>query len=522
MTKKLLDKNLSAQLSALVPRIVHDVEFVVSLDEREASAELELLLEDVASLSNKISVRRDDEANQRKPGFQIRRVNSEIAVTFAGIPMGHEFSSFVLALLQVGGNPIKEDPEVIERVKNLPGDFNFVTYMSLSCQNCPTVVQALNTMSIINPRIKHTAVEGSLFQDEIDELKILSVPAIYLDGELFSSGRATIEDFLAKLDENDSTIAAEKLSSLEPFDVLVVGQGPAGASAAIYAARKGLRTGIIGDRFGGQVNDTMAIENYISQPYTEGPKLARELQAHVASYPIEIINSQTATGLIPADTPDGNHTVEVGEAKLSAKQVILATGANWRLLNVPGEEEYRNKGVTFCPHCDAPLFKGKPVAVVGGGNSGIEAAIDIAVYASHVTVVEFMPECRADEVLLEKLNALPNTSVVTNAATKEIAGDGHQVTGLVYTDRSTGEPKRIDVSGVFIQIGLLPNTAWLAETCELNIKKEIVTDGCGRTSIPGIYAAGDCADTAYKQIVVAQSSGATAALAAWDDLVRAG
>lgn len=519
MTKKLLDENLSAQLSSLMPRVTEDVEFVVSLDERPASAELELLLNDIAALSEKISVRRDDDANDRKPGFQIRRLNSDISVSFAGIPMGHEFSSFVLALLQVGGNPIKEDQEVIDRIKNLPGTYNFVTYMSLSCQNCPTVVQALNTMSVINPRIKHTTVEGSLFQSEINELKILSVPATYLDGELFSSGRATIEDFLSQLDENDASLAAEKLNSLEPFDVLVVGQGPAGAAAAIYAARKGLRTGIVGDRFGGQVNDTMSIENYISQPYTEGPKLARELESHVASYPVEIIKSQQATALVPGGGSE-LHKVQVGEAELSASQVIVATGANWRLLGVPGEDEYRNKGVTFCPHCDAPLFKGKPVAVIGGGNSGIEAAIDVAVYASHVTVVEFMPECRADDVLLDKLNSLPNTSVITNAATEEIVGDGSQVTGLVYKDRASEESKRIDLSGVFIQIGLLPNTEWVKGTLEVNAKHEIVTDGTGRTAIPGIYAAGDCADNAYKQIVVAQSSGATAALAAWDDRVR--
>ncbi len=518
MVKRLLDENLSNQLKALMPRISQPVVLVYSLDEREASANLEQLLNDIASLSDKITTHRDDEYHTRKPSFSITRPSSDISITFAGIPMGHEFSSLVLALLQVGGNPIKESPEIIEQVRNLPGDYNFVTYMSLSCQNCPTVVQALNTMAVINPRIKHTAVEGSLFPDEINELGIKTVPNMYLNGQQFRQGRTTIEDFINKLDTKASARIEKELSNKAPYDVLVIGQGPAGVTAAIYAVRKGLRVGLIGERFGGQVNDTVAIENFISQPYTEGPKLVSEFSNHADSYPMDLMNSLTVTGIKPGD--GGLHEVQVGQGRLQARAIIIATGANWRLLNVPGEDEYRNKGVTFCPHCDAPLFKGKPVAVVGGGNSGIEAAIDIAAHASHVSVVEFMPECRADTVLMDALNKLPNASVITNAETKEIIGDGKQVTGLKYTDRANGEEKTIDVDGVFIQIGLVPNTAFVKDVLKLNDKREIVTDGRGATAIPGIYAAGDCADTAYKQIVVAEGSGAVAALTAWDKLIR--
>ncbi|MDP9800974.1 alkyl hydroperoxide reductase subunit F [Arcanobacterium wilhelmae] len=520
MAKKLLDENLSASLAPLMPRITEKVELVASLDERPASADLELLLQDIAALSSNVEYVRDDSANERKPGFTIRRVGTDIAVSFAGIPMGHEFSSLVLALLQVGGNPIKEEPELIDAVAALEGDFEFVTYMSLTCQNCPTVVQALNTMSVINPRIRHTAVEGSLFQDEVNAKNILSVPTIYLNGEEFGQGRTTIEEFVARLDAGAADRAASKMNAAEPYDALVVGQGPAGAAAAIYFARKGLRTAITGERFGGQMNDTLAIENFISQTYTEGPKLSAQLEEHVKHYEIDVYPASTATSLTPASAEGELHTVHFGEGALKARTVVVATGARWRLMGVPGEEEYRNKGVTFCPHCDGPLFKGKKVAVIGGGNSGIEAAIDVAVHASHVTVLEFADKCRADDVLMDSLAALPNADVITNAATTAVLGDGSQVTGLAYTDRASGEEKQLELSGIFVQIGLLPNTEWLGDAVELNAKHEIATDGKGATNVPGIYAAGDCSDTAFKQIVIASGSGATAALSAWDRLIR--
>lgn len=521
MPQQLLTDTLKNQLASLTPRIVHPVELVVSLDDRPASADLAQLLDDIAALSPKITVRRDDDASTRRPAFAITRPGTEISITFAGIPMGHEFSSLVLALLQVGGNPVKEDPELIAQIENLDGDYEFVTYFSLSCQNCPTVVQALNTMAVLNPRIKHTAVEGSLFQDEINERQVLSVPTIYLNGQHFGQGRTTIEQFVARLDANSASREAAKLNAKEPYEVLVVGQGPAGCAAAIYLARKGITTGLVGERFGGQILDTMAIENYISTPYTEGPKLAAALESHVNAYPIDVVKAQSATRLEPASTPSELTTIYFGDdARLQAREVILATGARWRTMNVPGEDEYRNKGVTFCPHCDGPLFKGKDVAVIGGGNSGIEAAIDLAGVTRHVTVVEFMETCKADEILLDKLHSLPNVTVITNAATTEVVGDGTQVTALRYTDRATSIVHELAVAGIFVQIGLLPNTEWLGQTVELNGRGEIVVDERGVTSTPGIFAAGDCSSIPFKQIVIAQGSGATAGLSAWEHLIR--
>lgn len=522
MAKQLLDDNLKKQLGALVPRITEKVELIYSLDDRDASANMEKLLQDIAELSVNISTRRDDDAHDRRPSFTISRVSdAQVAATFAGIPMGHEFTSLVLALLQVGGNPVKEEQELINQVKNLEGTFEFVTYMSLTCQNCPTVVQALNTMAVLNPNITHTAVEGSLFQDEVNDKNIQAVPTIYLNGEEFGSGRMGIEDFVRKLDSSAGAREASKLNEKDPFDVLVVGQGPAGASAAIYTARKGLRVGLVGERFGGQILDTMAIENFISQKYTEGPQLAAALEQHVGDYEIDVIKAQTATKLIPAEKEGGLHTVVFGEGEatgqLKAREVVIATGANWRLMNVPGESEYRNKGVTFCPHCDGPLFKGKDIAVIGGGNSGIEAAIDLAGLVKNVTVLEFADKCRADEVLINKIDALPNVTVITNAATTEVVGDGSSVTGLTYLDRETEETKSLELSGVFVQIGLVPNTKWLADSgLVLNGAGEIVANAKGATNVPGVFAAGDCTDVPFKQIVIAEGTGATAGLAAWE------
>lgn len=517
MAKKLLDDNLKSQLSQLVDRITEKVELVYSLDDRSQSADLKQLLEDIAALSDNITARQDDELHERKPSFTIQRAGSDVGVTFAGIPMGHEFSSLVLALLQVGGNPIKEEQDLIDQVAALDGDFEFTTYMSLTCQNCPTVVQALNAMSVINPRIKHTAVEGSLFQDEVNEKGIQAVPTVYLNGEEFASGRMDIQDFVARLDDGHAEREAAKLNEKEPYDVLVVGQGPAGATAAIYVARKGLRVGLVGERFGGQVLDTQSIENYSSVPKTEGPTFAANLEAHVNDYEIDVIKAQSATGLTPGK--DGElSAVHFGEnASLKAREVIIATGANWRLMGVPGEDEYRNKGVSFCPHCDGPLFKGKDIAVIGGGNSGVEAAIDLAGVVNHLTVLEFADTCRADDVLMDTLRSLKNVDIVTSAATKEIIGDGKEVTGLKYEDHTTGEVKTLELSGLFIQIGLLPNTKWLEGSgVELNQMGEVVIDAKGKTNVPSVYGAGDCATVPYKQIVIATGTGATAGLSAWE------
>ncbi|GAB2547775.1 alkyl hydroperoxide reductase subunit F [Rhodanobacter koreensis] len=516
----MLDANLTAQLKAYLEKVTQPIEIVASLDDSAKSLELNQLLEEITALSDRISlVRRDD--NERKPSFAINRVGSDIGVRFAGIPMGHEFTSLVLALLQVGGHPSKTAADVIEQVRNLDGDYRFETYFSLSCQNCPDVVQALNLMSVLNPKIQHVAIDGALYQDEVDARQVMSVPTVYLNGEVFDQGRMSLEQILAKLDTGAAKREAEKLKTKDAFDVLVVGGGPAGSAAAIYAARKGIRTGVAAERFGGQVLDTMAIENFVSVSYTEGPKLATALEQHVKDYDVDVMNLQRAAKLLPATETGGLIEVRLANgATLKSKTVILSTGARWRQMNVPGEDEYRNKGVAYCPHCDGPLFKGKRVAVIGGGNSGVEAAIDLAGITSHVTLVEFDNKLRADEVLQRKLRSLPNVDIIVSAQSTEVLGDGQKVSGLVYKDRVNDDMHTIELEGIFVQIGLLPNTEWLKGTLELSPRGEIVIDERGQTSLPGVFAAGDATTVPYKQIVIAMGAGSTAALSAFDHLIR--
>lgn len=517
----MLDASLKAQLKTYLENIRTPIELIASLDEGPKSRELMGLLEDIAAQSDKVSVRRADD-DARKPSFAIvRRDDPAVSVRFAGLPLGHEFTSLVLALLQVGGHPPKVDAEVIEQVKALDGDFVFETYFSLSCQNCPDVVQALNTMSVLNPRIRHVAIDGALFQQEVEDRKVMAVPTVLLNGEPFAQGRMELEQILARIDTGAQARAAERIKAKDAFDVLVVGGGPAGAAAAIYAARKGIRTGLAAERFGGQVLDTMAIENFISVPHTEGPKLASGLEQHVKDYDVDVMNLQRAAKLIPAKAPGGLIEVELESgATLKSRTVILATGARWRQMNVPGEDQYRNKGVAYCPHCDGPLFKGKRVAVIGGGNSGVEAAIDLAGIVAHVTLIEFDAQLRADAVLQRKLASLPNVRIVTSALTTEVHGDGEKVSGLTYKDRNTDELHRVDLEGVFVQIGLVPNTEWLKGALALSPRGEIETDYRGATSIPGVFAAGDATTTPYKQIVIAMGEGSKAALSAFDYLIR--
>ncbi|KJS78170.1 MAG: alkyl hydroperoxide reductase [Pseudomonas sp. BICA1-14] len=515
----MLDTNLKTQLKAYLEKVTQPFEIVASLDDGEKSREMLSLLQDIAELSDKITLKTDGD-DARKPSFSLNRIGVNISLRFAGIPMGHEFTSLVLALLQVGGHPSKTAPEVIEQIKALDGDYSFETYFSLSCQNCPDVVQALNLMAVLNPNIKHVAIDGALFQDEVEARQIMSVPSIYLNGELFTQGRMSEEEILAKLDTGSSARDAEKLKAKDAFDVLVVGGGPAGAAAAIYAARKGIRTGVAAERFGGQVLDTMAIENFISVKETEGPKLARALEEHVREYDVDIMNLQRASQLIPAGD-DGLHRVQFENGgELKAKTLILATGSRWREMNVPGEQEYRGRGVAYCPHCDGPLFKGKRVAVIGGGNSGVEAAIDLAGIVAHVTLLEFGEELRADAVLQRKLNSLSNVRVLKMAQTTEVKGDGQKVTGLVYKDRTNDELHNVELEGIFVQIGLLPNSEWLKGALELSRFGEIIVDAKGQTSIPGVFAAGDVTTVPYKQIVIAVGEGAKASLSAFDHLIR--
>ncbi|MBN8813407.1 MULTISPECIES: alkyl hydroperoxide reductase subunit F [unclassified Sphingomonas] len=516
----MLDANLTQQLKGYLANIRAPIELVASLGDDAKSRELAELLDEIAALSDKVSVARTG-SDARKPSFQIRRTDTDIAVAFAGIPMGHEFTSLVLALLQVGGHPSKAAQELIEQVRNLDGDFAFETYFSLSCQNCPDVVQALNLMAVLNPRVTHVSIDGGLFPAEVEARKVMAVPSVFLNGEPFASGRMELEQIVARIDTGAAKRTAAKIAAKEPFEVLVVGGGPAGAAAAIYAARKGIRTGIAAERFGGQVLDTMSIENFISVPHTEGPKLAAHLEQHVKDYDVDIMNHQRAAKLVPARQEGGLHEVVLESgASLHARTVILSTGARWRTMGVPGEEEYRNKGVTYCPHCDGPLFKGKRVAVIGGGNSGVEAAIDLAGLVAHVTLIEYDSQLRADAVLQRKLGSLPNVKVIPSALTTEVAGDGEKLTSLTYKDRNHGTEHRIELEGIFVQIGLVPNTEWLKDSIALSNRGEIEIDARGETSQPGIFAAGDCTTVPYKQIVIAMGAGSTAALSAFDYMIR--
>jgi alkyl hydroperoxide reductase subunit F len=516
----MLDSALTAQLTTHFEKITRPVEVGVSLDESAKSSELWEFLTEIAALSEHITlVRRDDDA--RRPSFAITRTGTDVSVRFAGIPSGHEFTSLVLALLQVGGHPSTAAAEVIEQIEALEGDYVFETYLSLECQNCPEVVQAHNLMSVLNANITHVAIDGAQFRDEVEARQVMAVPTVFLNGELFDQGRMSLEEIVAKLDTGVAGRVAEQIDAKEPFDVLVVGGGPAGATAAIYAARKGINTGIVAERFGGQVLDTMSIENFISVPYTEGPKLVAALEEHVREYDVDLMNLQRAAKLVPGDDADPLVTVELESgATVQARTVVVSTGARWRHMNVPGEDEYRNRGVTYCPHCDGPLFKGKRVAVIGGGNSGVEAAIDLAGIVAHVTLIEFDDALRADEVLQRKLRSLSNTTTIVGALTTEVRGDGEKVTGLVYEDRATGEQHGVELDGVFVQIGLLPNTEWLDGAVDRSPRGEIVVDERGRTSAPGVFAAGDCTTTPYKQIVIAMGTGSTAALSAFDHLIR--
>lgn len=513
----MLDDNLKTQLKAYLERLVNPIELVASVDGSAASAEMMALLNDIVAQSDKISLREDNTAAVRKPSFAVNRIGEDTGVRFAGLPMGHEFTSLVLALLQVGGYPPKVEADVLEQIKNLQGEFSFEVYISLSCHNCPDVVQALNLMAAYNPGVRCTMIDGALFQDEVNERQIMAVPSVFVNGELFGNGRMTVEEILAKVDSGAAERDAVKLNAKEVFDVLVVGGGPAGAAAAIYAARKGIRTGVVAERFGGQVLDTMAIENFISVKETDGPKLAAGLEQHVKSYDVDIMNNQRGVKLVPGAI---NEVQLANGAILRSKTVLIATGARWREMNVPGEKEYRGKGVAYCPHCDGPLFKGKRVAVIGGGNSGVEAAIDLAGVVAHVTLIEFDSQLRADAVLQKKLYSLPNVTVVVSAQTTEVHGDGEKMNGLSYKDRNTNEMFRLELAGVFVQIGLVPNTDWLKGTVALSNRGEIEVDARGQTSVPGVFAAGDVTTVPFKQIIIAMGEGAKASLGAFDHLIR--
>ncbi len=518
----MLGAAMQQQLETTLTNLREPIELIATLDDSENARKMRALLEEIAELHDMVSAQFDG-TGDRAPSFVIRRASDhDVAVTFAGLPMGHEFTSLVLALLWIGGHPPKVDASVIDDIRELEGDYAFDMYFSLSCQNCPDVVQALTLMAVFNPRVSATLIEGGAFQGEVDTRKVMAVPAVYLNGEPWANGRMTAPEIIAKLDANSDAKAAAKLADMDPFEVLVLGGGPAGTAAAIYTARKGFRTGIAAEVFGGQVVDTMGIENLPGTSYTEGPKLVAQMEGHVGDYDIDVLKLQRAAKLMPAAEPGGMHTVELANgASLKARALILATGARWRQLGVPGEDAYKNKGVAYCPHCDGPLYKGKRVAVIGGGNSGVEAAIDLANIVGHVTLIEFDGSLRADQVLQDKLRSFANVTVLTSAKTTEIKGNGEKVTELVYQNREGGGTHRVELDGVFVQIGLVPNTEWLTDFgIELSPHGEIVIDGHAATNLPGIYAAGDATTVPHKQIVIAMGEGSKAALGAFDYLIR--
>ncbi len=516
----MLDDNIKGQLTAYLERLKHPIELVANCDDSSGGIEMRELLADITACSAMVSLREDASLN-RTPAFGIAKPGEAPRVTFAAVPMGHEFTSLVLALLQVGGYPPKVEPDIIEAIQALDQPLEFEVFMSLSCHNCPDVVQALDMLAALNPRVRTTVVDGALFQEEVERRDIMAVPMVFLNGQMFSSGRMSIEEILARLDTNSGEREAAKLNAQAPFEVLIIGGGPAGAAAAVYAARKGIRTGVVAERFGGQTLDTLAIENYVSVLETNGPKFAADLEAQVRQYGVDIMNMQRVERLIPATEAGGYIQLHMQNGGvLRSRSVVLSTGARWRNVNVPGEQEYRNKGVAYCPHCDGPLFKGKQVAVIGGGNSGIEAAIDLAGVVAHVTVFEFAPDLKADAVLVNKLRSLSNVTVHTNAQTTEITGDGARVNGITYTNRVSGESQHVALEGVFVQIGLVPNTEFLKGTLDLTRFGEIVIDDKCHTSVPGVFAAGDVTTVPYKQIVVAAGEGAKAALSAFDHLIR--
>ncbi|MGL5549101.1 MAG: alkyl hydroperoxide reductase subunit F [Culicoidibacterales bacterium] len=507
-----LETEIKNQLEQYLQLLESDLVIQLSVGADEHSQAMTTFIDEVVALSPRLTL--EHAQLERTPSFMINQAGQGTSgVVFAGIPGGHEFTSFILALLQVSGRAPKVEQEIIDRIRAIDKPFHFETYISLSCHNCPDVVQAFNMMSALNPLISHTMIDGAMFQAEVEARTVMAVPTMFANGEAFGNGRTTIEEILDKV---TGPADASEFADKGVFDVLVVGGGPAGASAAIYAARKGIKTGLVAQTFGGQVMETMGIENVIGTPYTEGPKLMAQVEAHVKEYPVDLMKGQQVANLEKNEFVDV--TLENG-AVLQSKTVVLATGARWRNINVPGEKEFKNKGVAYCPHCDGPLFAGKKVAVIGGGNSGIEAAIDLAGVVEHVTVIEFQQTLKADKVLQERVYSLPNVTVITGAKTTAITGT-ETVSGLTYQNCETNEEHSIAVEGVFILIGLVPNTEWLGDSVEKTRMGEIIVDKHGATSIPGVFAAGDCTDSAYKQIIISMGSGATAALGAFDWLIR--
>lgn len=511
----ILDKQLIEQVKQYLTLLENDVVIRLSVQDDDNSQKVRDFVETIASLSDRLFIEEGD--LPLHPAFELNRKDEETGIIFAGIPLGHEFESFILALLQVGGRTPKITDEQKKRIASVQTPMHFTTFVSLTCHNCPDVVQAFNIMAILNPNISHTMIEGGMFQDLVAEKNVLAVPVTFKDNEseIFASGRQTLDSLLNLIvgEADESTF-----NHIEPFDSLIIGGGPAGATAAIYSARKGIRTGLIAKNFGGQVMDTLGIENITGKPYTEGPQFMSEVHNHLEQYPIELIENSEVAKIQEADL------IEVflsNGAVLKSKSLILATGARWKDIHVPGEKEFKNKGIAYCVHCDGPLFKGKDVAVIGGGNSGVEAALDLSGMVRKVFLLEYSDHLNADSILQERLAEKENIDIILNAETTAITGD-NTVSGLTYTNRVDQVSHDLAISGCFIQVGLLPNTEFLRDTITLNDYGEVITDDHGATNIPGVYAAGDCTTVPHKQIVIAMGAGAIASLSAFDYLIRSG
>jgi alkyl hydroperoxide reductase subunit F len=513
----MIENHIVEQLKSVFGKLEGNIELVYSESSHDKQAELVEMLEQVASTSDKITARRSGEKTVA-PFFEIIRNNEKCGVRFSGIPGGHEFTSLILAILNSDHQGKLPDEAIINRIRGLKGPINLKTYISLSCENCPEVVQALNIMAIFHPEFTHEMVDGAFFQDETKALGIQGVPSVIHGDTLINSGKTDLSELLSKLEGHfgkDETVKVEPVD-LGSYDVAVIGGGPAGASASIYSARKGLKTIIVAEKFGGQVKETKGIENLISVPYTEGPDLSDKLFKHISEYDIKVLEHRRLANIESGELKTLN--LDSGEF-LSAKSVIVATGAKWKELEVPGEKEYIGRGVAFCPHCDGPYYKGKDIAVIGGGNSGVEAAIDLAGMVKSVIVFELLPELKADKVLVDKIESMDNVRIIKNVQTTEILGNGDKVTGLKYTDMETGEVTDHNLEGVFVQIGLLPNSEFIEDLVETNRFGEIVVDDKCRTSVKGVYAAGDVTTVPFKQIVISMGEGAKAALTAFEEQI---
>ncbi len=515
----MLDETLKQQLNSYMEYLRHPISLTMVDDGSDISQKMVELCKHIQQSSSKISLSfRAPHENERAPKLGISSGDEIPRVWFAGLPLGHEFTSLVLALLHVGGHPPKVKDYELDQARSISTPHKLEVFFSTSCQNCPDVVQAANIIAAHNTHIQVTSIEGGAFEKETEERNIFSVPAIFLDGQLLAQGRMGLSELVEKITGKSSYDPTLDVKKEKLYDVMVVGGGPAGVAAAIYSARKGISTALLAERLGGQVLDTLKIENSIVIPETEGPKLAASMSEQLKNNGVDIIERNTAVGL--KQEKDFIEIQLVNGTALKGKRIILAPGARWRQMNVPGEEQYRNKGVAYCPHCDGPLFKGKRVAVIGGGNSGAEAAIDLAGITEHVTLIEFDQKLRADQVLQERLKSLKNITIITSALTKEVIGNGSRVTGLVYEDRNTEVNHHLKLEGIFVQIGLLPNTEWLGEAVNKNNRGEIEVDNRGATSMPGVFAAGDATTHPYKQIVAAMGQGATAALGAFEESMR--